>query len=282
MVAIGLTAAAALIAGCGGGSEDAGAETTVPDPLSCTSSAGIEFLTVLDSCDAAFSRGRRYAADLGLATQPDSPAAETAMATTCRQIQGTEQQTYTVPEIGELAEKLNSSGVCRGSVELLVLSSGGPPTTAPGEGLVATSGWTLVEIVDGDTLDITSAVEGQRRIQLIGANAPEPGECMAEQAASALRFMAADKELRIVPDVTDANEEGNNLRYLDQLDGVDLGGTLIDLGLAIADPVEPDIARAADYAQRMANAQSAGVGMWAPGACPPPSSTTPATTAGSG
>ncbi len=286
MVAAGVATATALLAGCGGGSDDAGADTTVRQPLSCTSAAGLEFLTVLDSCDAAFARGRQFAAELGLATQADTPSAESAMATTCHQIQGTEPQTYTVPEIGDLAAKLNSSGVCLGSLDLLVLSSGGPPTTAPGAGLIATAGWTLVEIVDGDTLDITSAVEGQRRVQLIGADAPEPGECMADEAASALRFMASDKELMIVPDVTDANEEGNNLRYVDQLDGVDLGGTLIDLGLASAVPVEPDIARASDYAQRMANAQSAGVGLWAPGACPPPpptsaptaSTTPPATT----
>ena len=107
------------------------------------------------------------------------------MATVCTQIQGTEQHTYTVPEIGELAEKLNSSGVCVGSIDLLVLSSGGPATTAPGSGLQATAGWTLVEVIEGDTLDITSAVEGQRRIQLIGADAPEPGECMADEAANA-------------------------------------------------------------------------------------------------
>ena len=51
---------------------------------------------------------------------------------------------------------------------------------------------------------------------------------------------------------------------------------MIDLGLAIAEPVEPDIARGGDYAQRMVDAQTAAVGMWAPDACPPP--TTPLTT----
>jgi endonuclease YncB( thermonuclease family) len=128
----------------------------------------------------------------------------------------------------------------------------------------------LVDVIDGDTLDVTSAVEGQRRIDLIGINAPEPGECMADQATNALRFIAADHELKLVPDKTDADADGNNLRYVEQVGGVDLGGTMLELGLAIAQPVEPDIARGGQYAQKMTDAQTAAVGMWAPNACPPP------------
>jgi micrococcal nuclease len=99
---------------------------------------------------------------------------------------------------------------------------------------------------------------------------------MGEQATNALRFLAADQQLTLVPDISDVDAEGNNLRYVEQADGVDLAGTMIDLGLAIAEPVEPDIARAGDYAQRMVNAQAAAVGMWAPDACPPPSATSAA------
>jgi endonuclease YncB( thermonuclease family) len=142
--------------------------------------------------------------------------------------------------------------------------------------LVTTTGWTLVDVIDGDTLDVTGT-DGQRRVQLIGINAPEPGECLGDQATNALHFLADGKELTLVPDTSDADAEGNNLRFVEQTDGVDLGGTMIDLGLAIAEPVEPDIARGGDYAQRMVNAQTAAVGLWAPGACPPP--TVPATTA---
>jgi hypothetical protein len=39
--------------------------------------------------------------------------------------------------------------------------------------------------------------------------------------------------------------------------------------LAVAEPVEPDIARGGQYAQQMVNAQAAAAGMWAPDACPP-------------
>jgi endonuclease YncB( thermonuclease family) len=260
-----------LLWGCGGSGDDAATSTTTGGPLTCTSEAGLTFTTDLESCAEAFSRGRVFAADLGLATRADTPAAEAAMATTCNQIQGTETVTYEVPELAALAERLDSSGVCPGQVALLV-----PPTTAPLVGLVVTTGWTLVDVIDGDTLDVTGT-DGQRRIQIIGINAPEPGECMGDQATNALRFLAGGKELILVPDTSDVDAEGNNLRFVDQSDGVDIGGTMIDLGLAIAEPVEPDIARGGQYAQRMVDAQTAAVGMWAPNACPPP--TAPPTTA---
>jgi endonuclease YncB( thermonuclease family) len=272
---MGVTLAVALLWGCGGSDDDDAASTTVREPLTCTSEAGITFTTTLRSCGEAFSRGREFAAELGLATGPDTPAAEMAVATTCQQIQGSVSVTYEVPESAELATKLNESGVCPGNATLLV-----PPTPPPTVGLVITSGWTLVDAIDGDTIQVTGA-DGERRVQMIGINAPEPGQCLADEATNALRFLAADKELTLVPDVSDVDAEGNNLRYVDQADGVDLGGTMIDLGLAIAEPVEPDIARGSDYAQRMVDAQTAAVGLWAPNACPPatapPATTAPAT-----
>jgi endonuclease YncB( thermonuclease family) len=278
-LATGVTLAIALLWGCGGSDDDA-ADTTVRVLLTCTSEDGLTFTTDLRSCGEAFSRGRQFAADFGLATGADTPAAESAMATTCHRIQGTESVTFEVPELAALAEQLDSSGVCPGNIALLV-----PPTTAPPVGLVTTTGWTLVDVIDGDTLDVTST-EGQRRIQIIGINAPEPGQCLGHEATNALRFLAADKELTLVPDISDVDAEGNNLRYVEQPDGVDLGGTMIDLGLAIAEPVEPDIARGSEYAQRMVDAQTAAVGLWAPNACPPPTAppatAPPTTTAGTG
>jgi endonuclease YncB( thermonuclease family) len=96
---------------------------------------------------------------------------------------------------------------------------------------------------------------------------------MSDQATNALRFMAGGKELKLVPDVSDADAEGQKLRYVEQLDGVDLGATMLDLGLAVAEPDEPDIARGGQYAQRMVDAQAAAAGMWAPDACPPATTT---------
>jgi len=266
-----------LLAGCGGGDDDASG-TTVRAPLTCTSeSTGLTFTTPLPSCDQAFAKGHELAAELELATGADTPAADSALATTCSTIQGTQTKTFETPKEAEFAERLNSLGICLGDPTMLVA-----PTTAPTNVLIESAGWTLVDVIDGDTLDVTSAVEGQRRIDLIGINAPEPGECMSDQATNALRFLAADHELKLVPDKTDADADGNNLRYVEQVGGADLGATMLELGLAIAQPVEPDIARGGPYAQKMTDAQTAAVGMWAPNACPPPTvpATAPPTTAG--
>ena len=270
--------AVTLLAACGGSDDDddAAAGTTVPAPISCTSDAGITFLTEMASCQEAFTRGGEFATELELATGPNTPAAETAVATTCNQIQGAQAVTLESDDIATLAERMHSSGVCTGDLTLLV-----PTTTTPAVVLVESTGWTLVDVVDGDTLDVVSPEGAQLRVQLIGVNAPEPGACMSEQATNALRFMAGGKELKLVPDVSDTDAEGQKLRYVEQLDGVDLGATLIDLGLAIAEPVEPDIARGGRYAQQMLDAQTAAAGMWAPDACPPatvPVTTAPATT----
>jgi micrococcal nuclease len=266
-----IAVAVALLAGCGGGDDDSSG-TTVREPLTCISeSTGMRFTTTMASCEEAFAKGHQLATELELATGPDTPAAESALAATCSTIQGAVARTYQTPEEAEFAQRLNSLGVCPGDPTLLV-----PPTTAPTNVLVGTAGWTLVEVIDGDTLDVTSAVEGQRRIDMIGINAPEPGECLADEATNALRFLAADKELKLVPDQSEANAEGNNVRFVEQLDGVDLGAKMIELGLATAQPVEPGISRGGLYAQTMVDAQTAAVGLWAPNACPP--ATVPATT----
>jgi endonuclease YncB( thermonuclease family) len=254
----------AVLAACGGSDDDAAGDTTLPSPISCTSDTGFTFITEMESCEEAFTRGGGFATELGLATGPDTPAAEAAVATTCSQSQGAQAVTLQSPEIAALAEQLHSSGVCAGDLTLLV-----PTTTTPAVVLVESTGWTLVDVIDGDTLDVVSPEGAQLRVQLIGINAPEPGACMSEQATNALRFMAGGKELKLVPDISDADAEGQKLRYVEQLDGVDLGATMIDLGLAVAEPVEPDIGRGGHYAQEMLNAQTAAAGMWAPDACPP-------------
>ena len=71
--------AVALLAGCGGGDDDAATGTTVSEPLTCISeSTGARFTTLMASCDEAFAKGHELATELGLATGSDTPAAESA------------------------------------------------------------------------------------------------------------------------------------------------------------------------------------------------------------
>src|SRR5262245_44878955 len=104
--------AIAMLAACGGGDDDSAA-TTVPEPVTCSPEAtGLTFVTEMATCAEAFARGRQLAVEEGLATGPDTPAAEQALATTCSTIQGTEPKTYESPQIATFAERLNSLRVC--------------------------------------------------------------------------------------------------------------------------------------------------------------------------
>lgn len=127
--------------------------------------------------------------------------------------------------------------------------------------------WSVVSIVDGDTLELSGA-EGVMTVRLIGVNAPEDGECLADEAAAALRELAAGPVM-LVADETNTDQYGRALRYVETPAGVDVGGELVRRGLAISRRYEPDTARNDAYDALQADAVAAGVGTWAPDACGP-------------
>ena len=117
-------------------------------------------------------------------------------------------------------------------------------------------------VTGGDTLK----VEGER-IHLFGIDAPEGGQtctgadgrswpCGAEAAAT-LRRLAATTGGRVscVIEVRDA--EGWAVSTC-EAGGVDLGGAMVEAGLALASPQYP-----ARYAAEEAEAKRRGVGLWA-------------------
>lgn len=127
-------------------------------------------------------------------------------------------------------------------------------------------GWHVREVIDGDTLRVTSA-DVEETVRLVGVNAPEHGECWADEATTALATLVADRPVTLVRDVSDRDRYGRLLRYVAGPDGADVGGLLIDAGHAIARTYPPDTARDADYRARQEAAVSAGRGAWARDAC---------------
>ena len=53
------------------------------------------------------------------------------------------------------------------------------------------------------------------------------------------RFIASGHELKLVPDVSDVDPNGLKLRYVEQVDGVDLGAEMIEQGVAVIETTEP-------------------------------------------
>lgn len=125
---------------------------------------------------------------------------------------------------------------------------------------------TVVDVVDGDTLDVRLADGRVERVRIIGINTPEEGECLADEASAHLADLVEGRRIQLRRDRTDRDDYGRLLRYV-LLEGVSVGDAMVDAGLAISNPVPPDTAQqgALDAAQSRARAQ--GRGRWDPEAC---------------
>lgn len=121
--------------------------------------------------------------------------------------------------------------------------------------------WELVEVIDGDTLDVALPDASVVRVRLIGINAPERGECLYEEATETLRALASGGEIVLVADLSEADRFGRKLRYV-EVEGQDAGATLIRLGLAVARSYPPDTLRDFSYRTVQGEAEAAGVGRW--------------------
>lgn len=134
-----------------------------------------------------------------------------------------------------------------------------PPTTATADGTVVSS------VIDGDTIEVRVGGEVER-LRIVGINAPEDGECLADEATRWLRDRIEGRAVELVRDTSDRDQYGRLLRYV-EIDGADVGVELVRAGLALARRYPPDTARAAELDIVQRAAEDAGAGMWAPDAC---------------
>ncbi|CAB4556374.1 unannotated protein [freshwater metagenome] len=129
---------------------------------------------------------------------------------------------------------------------------------------------TVVTPIDGDTL--TVRLHGRRYdIRLIGVDTPEtkhptkPVECGGPEAASftATQFPRGTK-VEIVRDIEARDRFGRLLAYVFRHhDGLFLNRALLEQGLAVAYPFEPNTLYSIEFAALAFTAQRNGVGMWA-------------------
>lgn len=126
----------------------------------------------------------------------------------------------------------------------------------------------IVEVVDGDTI-VVQLADGRERVRLIGVNAPERGECLADDAAQLLQDLVADGTVELVADRSDRDGYGRLLRYV-EVDDVDVGAELVRAGVALARRYPPDTARSDGYDALQREAEDVGAGMWTVGACGTP------------
>lgn len=128
---------------------------------------------------------------------------------------------------------------------------------------------TVVEVIDGDTVDVETD-DGQRhRVRLIGINSPERGECLEKEATAGLAELVGDSMVTMTADRSDRDRYGRLLRYL-HTDGRFVNEAMVADGLAMARRYKPDTAQADRLDAAQERAQRSRVGLWAPDACGEP------------
>jgi micrococcal nuclease len=95
-----------------------------------------------------------------------------------------------------------------------------PPTTAPPATAAVPATYTVTNVVDGDTVEVTDSAGATARVRLIGVDAPETGACGGEAATMAMVGLVLGKAVTLTPggDGEDVDRYGRLLRYVDQDD----------------------------------------------------------------
>ena len=123
-------------------------------------------------------------------------------------------------------------------------------------------------MIDGDTLDVELSDGTVDRVRIIGINAPESGECFADEATAGLADLVAGERVELIADRTDRDRYDRLLRYV-ELAGEDIGARLVSDGLSVVRVSEPDDARERVLRELEADAREAERGLWSPSACGP-------------
>ena len=147
----------------------------------------------------------------------------------------------------------------------------GPPTATTNAGTAAPPAndpATVVRVFDGDTIAVL--LDGEEvSVRLIGVNAPETGECLAEESKKRLEEILQGKQVRLETDEEESDRFGRMLAYL-WAEEVLVNERLAAEGLVLSRPYPPNTLRQSELDEAAASARRAGRGMWAPDACGPP------------
>jgi endonuclease YncB( thermonuclease family) len=122
----------------------------------------------------------------------------------------------------------------------------------------------VTRVVDGDTLDAQLNNASVVRVQLIGIDAPEPGDCGGEDATVYLEQLALGRNVTLVndPSLEDFESPGARpLFYVDRDDGRDLGLEMVRAGWADIWFLS-DFQRSSAYLPAAAEAERARNAVW--------------------
>jgi len=155
------------------------------------------------------------------------------------------------------------------------LGSTPAPSAEPGSGVPADAiPMEVVSITDGDTLRLRTDEPGELvtttrpiAVRLIGIDTPEVYpelECFGEEAEDELARLAPEgATVWVAPDVDSWDRYDRRLFYLWTEDGLFVNRALVEGGFAEAIRVRPNVAHLEELRAAQAEAEVAGLGMWA-------------------
>ncbi len=126
---------------------------------------------------------------------------------------------------------------------------------------------TVVDVADGDTLDVTTPSGAVETVRIIGIDTPEVyggRECGGPAASAAMKQLATGATVTVTADPTQDRRDhyGRLLAYIDR-GSQDLGFTLVKRGLASAYPYDGPFLRYPRYRRADRLARQSGRGSWA-------------------
>lgn len=143
-------------------------------------------------------------------------------------------------------------------------------TSSPDGATPVPTGWALAEVVnvvDGDTIDVRLEDGSVEALRLIGTNSPEGGECYASEASAGLASLVLGETVLLESDRSDRDQFGRLLRYVWTTDDRFVNEVTVEEGWAIAREYPPDTARADRLQSAQDRAMQSRVGLWASDAC---------------
>lgn len=123
---------------------------------------------------------------------------------------------------------------------------------------------TVLDVIDGDTIDVRFGDGREARVRYIGVNTPERGEPCYREATDANAALVDGQTVTLVPDISDTDRNGRLLRYV-FVGETFVNAQLVREGYAEARRYPPDTAQAEALEALEAEARAANRNCYATG-----------------
>ena len=107
----------------------------------------------------------------------------------------------------------------------------------------------VVDVIDGDTIDVSFNGGSKERVRYIGIDTPEVGETCSSEATNYNKTLVGEKQVTLIQDISNRDVYGRLLRYA-CIGDIFVNGQIVSSGYAEAVAYPPDI-EYADYLESL-------------------------------